>query len=83
MRGASVSECAGERLSETALCGLVRDLSGRRIETTISKGKHLLTRIEGGITLHSHRVMEGEWAIHPVGERWRRWASTPWPTSTW
>lgn len=49
-----------------------RDLAGRRIETTLSRGKHLLTRIEGGVTLHSHLVMEGEWVVQRAGERWRR-----------
>lgn len=50
------------------------DLAQRRIETTRPRGKHLLTGIEGGITLHSHLVMEGEWAVQGRGERWRRQA---------
>lgn len=49
-----------------------RDLTGRQVETTISRGKHLLTRIEGGVTVHSHLVMEGEWAVQRTGDRWRR-----------
>lgn len=48
------------------------DLSGRRVETTLSRGKHLLTRLEGSLTLHSHLVMEGEWSLMKPGERWRR-----------
>ena len=28
----------------------------------VSRGKHLLHRVEGGLTLHSHLRMEGQWA---------------------
>ena len=48
------------------------DLSGRRVLETVSRGKHLLTRIEGDATLHSHLKMEGRWDVQPVGSRWRR-----------
>lgn len=49
-----------------------RDLAGRRVLETVSRGKHLLTRFEGGVTLHSHLKMDGSWDIHPVGTRWRK-----------
>jgi endonuclease-8 len=39
------------------------DLSGRRTLEVVSRGKHLLHRLEGGITLHSHLRMEGRWRI--------------------
>ena len=45
------------------------------ITGTVSRGKHLLTRIHhasGDWTLHTHLKMEGHWAIHRPGERWRR-----------
>lgn len=48
------------------------DLSGARVVETIARGKHLLTRFDSGLTLHSHLVMEGHWALHPVGTRWKR-----------
>ena len=48
------------------------DLSGRRVLETVSRGKHLLTRIEGDATLHSHLKMEGRWDVQPAGSRWRR-----------
>ena len=35
------------------------------------RGKHLLTRIEGGLTLHSHLRMDGSWHLYAPGERWR------------
>jgi endonuclease-8 len=48
------------------------DLSGRRVLGTVSRGKHLLTRLEDDATVHSHLRMEGRWDIHPLGSRWRR-----------
>ncbi|MDF3292310.1 Fpg/Nei family DNA glycosylase [Streptomyces silvisoli] len=47
------------------------DFSGRRIEEVLSRGKHLLTRFEGGWTLHSHLRMDGSWQVYAAGERWR------------
>ena len=44
-----------------------RDLKGRAVITTISRGKHLLTRIEGDVTVHSHLKMEGSWQIRRPG----------------
>ena len=43
------------------------DLTGREVLSTVSRGKHLLTRIEGGATLHTHLKMEGEWRLMRVG----------------
>jgi endonuclease-8 len=48
------------------------DLSGRRVLETVSRGKHLLTRVEGDATIHSHLKMEGRWDVQPAGSRWRR-----------
>lgn len=39
------------------------DLSGRNVTETLSRGKHLLTRVEGDITVHTHLKMEGSWRI--------------------
>ncbi|MGV9990628.1 Fpg/Nei family DNA glycosylase [Streptomyces sp. NPDC003374] len=47
------------------------DLSGRTVLDTVSRGKHLLTRFEGGLTLHSHLRMEGAWKVYGHGERFR------------
>lgn len=52
------------------------DLSGATVVGTISRGKHLLTRFDSGVTLHTHLRMEGTWHVHPVGSRWRRPAHT-------
>jgi endonuclease-8 len=45
------------------------DLSGERVESVISVGKHLLHRI-GEFTIHSHLKMEGSWEIYRDGARW-------------
>jgi endonuclease-8 len=46
------------------------DLTGRRVDEVVPRGKHLLFRIDGGWTLHSHLRMDGVWRIYPVGQRW-------------
>ncbi len=43
------------------------DLTGRVVTGTVSRGKHLLTRVAGGITVHTHLRMEGSWRIRPAG----------------
>lgn len=48
------------------------DLSGSTVLATVSRGKHLLTRTDSGITLHTHLKMEGAWQVYRRGERWRR-----------
>ncbi|MDQ0793606.1 Fpg/Nei family DNA glycosylase [Streptomyces sp. B1I3] len=47
------------------------DLTGRRVLDVTARGKHLLTRVEDGLTLHSHLRMDGAWRIYAPGERWR------------
>ncbi|MBA0051912.1 Fpg/Nei family DNA glycosylase [Streptomyces sp. AJS327] len=39
------------------------DLSGRTVLEVIPRGKHLLMRVEGGLTVHSHLGMEGAWRL--------------------
>ncbi|MEU9287816.1 DNA-formamidopyrimidine glycosylase family protein [Streptomyces sp. NPDC048275] len=46
------------------------DLTGRTVLDVIPRGKHLLTRIEGGLTLHSHLRMDGAWKVYVTGGRW-------------
>jgi len=43
------------------------DLSGRVVRTTASYGKHLLTRIDGGVTVHTHLMMDGVWRVRRAG----------------
>ena len=55
------------------------DLAGGRVVETVSRGKHLLTRIDGpgdpggpAWTLHTHLKMEGSWRVYRHGERWTK-----------
>jgi endonuclease-8 len=52
------------------------DVSGSTVLGTRSRGKHLLTRFDNGITLRTHLKMEGIWYVHPRGTRWKRPAHT-------
>ncbi|MEV4435977.1 DNA-formamidopyrimidine glycosylase family protein [Streptomyces sp. NPDC049585] len=44
------------------------DLTGRTVTEVVPRGKHLLTRVEGGLTLHSHLGMDGSWRVGRTGE---------------
>jgi endonuclease-8 len=46
------------------------DLTGRELLAVTSRGKHLLMRISGGHTLHSHFRMEGTWHLYRPDDRW-------------
>ncbi|KUN69297.1 DNA glycosylase [Streptomyces canus] len=46
------------------------DLTGRRVLDVTPRGKHLLTRIEGGLTLHSHLRMDGSWKVYAENQLW-------------
>ncbi|WP_328878804.1 Fpg/Nei family DNA glycosylase [Streptomyces sp. NBC_00299] len=46
------------------------DLTGRTVLDVTPRGKHLLTRIEGGLTVHTHLGMEGSWKVFADQERW-------------
>ena len=46
------------------------DLSGRTVLEVVPRGKHLLTRLSGGLTLHTHFRMDGSWHLYRPGDRW-------------
>jgi endonuclease-8 len=46
------------------------DLSGRAVTEVAARGKHLLTRVDGGLTLHTHFRMDGTWHLYKTGSRW-------------
>ena len=51
------------------------DLVGALVVETVSRGKHLLTRLtrdEERWTLHTHLKMEGTWRVFADGQRWSR-----------
>ncbi|RLV48568.1 hypothetical protein D9V37_14480 [Nocardioides mangrovicus] len=71
------------RMLDAALSGSVVDADfrvpqlaerGMRSEvlSTVTRGKHLLTRFDTGDTLHTHFKMEGVWHLYRPGEKWRR-----------
>ena len=47
------------------------ELTGRRVLEVVPRGKHLPTRIEGRLTLHTHVRMEGSWHLFRPSEPWR------------
>ncbi len=48
------------------------DLTGRAVVEVVARGKHMLTRLEGDLTLHTHFKMDGSWHLYRAGEPWRR-----------
>lgn len=54
------------RVPRLATC----DLTGRAVSEVVSRGKHLLTRVEGGVTVHTHFEMDGAWRTYRPGARW-------------
>ena len=49
----------------------VTDLAGRTVTQAVPRGKHLLIRVDNGLTIHTHLKMEGRWRIAPASERLR------------
>jgi endonuclease-8 len=45
------------------------NLAGAAVTEVVARGKHLLIRVEGGITVHTHLRMDGSWRIRPAGDR--------------
>ncbi|MFC8503290.1 Fpg/Nei family DNA glycosylase [Pedococcus sp. NPDC057267] len=81
---------AGEEL---VLCDLrfpeiaTVDLTGATTTEVVSRGKHVLHRLDNGVTVHSHLRMEGQWRVERAEEtgRWLRRADlrAALGTSTW
>jgi DNA-formamidopyrimidine glycosylase len=44
------------------------DLTGDLVTETAARGKHLLTRTRGGLTVHTHLRMEGSWRVQPAAD---------------
>ncbi|MEX1211027.1 MAG: DNA-formamidopyrimidine glycosylase family protein [Candidatus Nanopelagicales bacterium] len=47
------------------------DLVGRTVEGVRSYGKHLLFRLSGALSLHTHFRMDGSWHLYRHGRTWR------------
>lgn len=50
-------------------------LDGRALLAWVPRGKHMLTRFEGGVTLHTHLEMDGAWKLGSPDGAWpeRAW----------
>lgn len=67
------SALAGQRLTTADLrvpAHATADLTGRQVLEVLPRGKHLLARFEGGLTLHTHQRMDGRWSTYGSSERW-------------
>jgi endonuclease VIII len=53
-------------------------LAGRAVRGAEARGKHLLVRFAGGLTLHSHLRMTGTWGVYERGRSWHRTAHKAW-----
>jgi endonuclease VIII len=42
------------------------NLTGRMVHDATARGKHLLIRVESGVTIHTHLRMDGSWRIWPA-----------------
>jgi endonuclease-8 len=45
-------------------------LVGQHVLEVVPRGKHLLTRLSSGLTLHTHFRMDGTWHLYDPGDRW-------------
>jgi endonuclease-8 len=63
------------------------DLSGQTVTEVVSRGKHMLTRTDGGVSVHTHFKMEGSWNLYRQGSRWSggpgHWIRAVLETSRW
>jgi endonuclease VIII len=48
-----------------------RDLAGLTVLEVRSVGKHLFTRFDSSLSMHSHLRMDGSWHLYRPGDRWR------------
>ena len=53
-------------------------LEGRGVRAVDVRGKHLMIRFDGGLTVHSHLRMTGSWGVYPRGQRWHRGRHRAW-----
>jgi len=45
-------------------------LVGQTVREVVPRGKHMLTRLSAGLTLHTHFKMDGAWRVYRPGARW-------------
>jgi endonuclease-8 len=44
------------------------NMVGQTVSEAIARGKHLLIRTDGSLTIHTHLKMEGSWRVRPAAE---------------
>ncbi|WP_300612734.1 DNA-formamidopyrimidine glycosylase family protein [Trebonia sp.] len=44
------------------------NLAGQTVTQALARGKHLLIRTSGGLTVHTHLKMDGSWRIRPAAD---------------
>lgn len=54
-----------------------RPLHGMATTGVHSRGKHLLHRLDSGLTIHSHLRMDGSWRVRPTGQVTPKFARSP------
>jgi endonuclease-8 len=47
------------------------DLRGQLVREVVPRGKHLLVRTDGEVSVHSHLGMDGAWGLYQPGDPWR------------
>jgi endonuclease-8 len=47
------------------------DLAGQQVLGVVARGKHMLTRLSSGLSLHTHFRMDGTWHLYRPGDRRR------------
>lgn len=50
----------------------VERVVGEVISEVEARGKHLMVRFAGGLTLHTHMRMSGAWHLYRAADRWRK-----------
>jgi endonuclease-8 len=59
-------------LPEVAAVARGLRVAGRTLDAVEARGKHLLVRFSGGVTLHTHLGLHGAWHLYRTGSRWQR-----------
>lgn len=65
---------AGRALTATDLrvpAFATSDLSGHCVREVTARGKHMLFRTDGDVTLHTHFEMDGTWHLYRPGATWQ------------
>jgi endonuclease VIII len=47
------------------------NLTGQAVTEAVARGKHLLIRTDGDVTIHTHLRMDGFWRVRPAADRLR------------